>query len=137
MDWLINLFWHDGKFLGQEWTAWGIFWNIIGWSGNAIFSSRFFVQWYVTEKKKRVVIPQAFWWLSLIGSLLLLSFAVFYDKHYVVIFAYAFAWIPYIRSLMIHRQYKQAHTNCASCGRTIPPEANFCPNCGLKLPVTS
>ena len=94
MDWLTNLLWHGGKFLGTDWTPWIIFWNIIGWSGNAVFSSRFLVQWYATEKKKQVVVPTLFWWLSLVGSLLLLSFALFYDKHYVVIFAYAFTWIP-------------------------------------------
>ncbi len=31
MDWLTNLFWHDGKFLG---IAWG-FWKVIGWLGYA------------------------------------------------------------------------------------------------------
>jgi len=134
MDWLTNLFWHDGKFLGIDRI---VFWTTIGWLGNTIFFSRFLVQWYATEKKKRVVVPQAFWWLSLIGSLLLLLYAIFYDKHNVIIFAYAFTWIPYIRSLIIHRRHKQAHLNCASCGIKIPPESNFCPNCGLKLPVTS
>ena len=51
MDWLTNLIWHDGKFLGIEWH----FWKMIGWLGNAVFFSRFFVQWYATEKLKRVV----------------------------------------------------------------------------------
>ncbi|HTV62914.1 MAG TPA: lipid-A-disaccharide synthase N-terminal domain-containing protein [Verrucomicrobiae bacterium] len=132
MDWLTNLICPNGHFLGHQWTPREIVWNIIGWSGNAIFSSRFYIQWYVTEKKRQVVIPQAFWWISLIGSLLMLSFAVFYDKHFVVIFAYAFAWIPYTRNLIIHFRHKRAHTDCAGCGRKIPPQSNFCPNCGVK-----
>ena len=114
MDWLTNLLWRDGKFLGADWTSWVIFWNVIGWLGNAAFFSRFFVQWYATEKRKQVVVPVLFWWLSLAGSLLLLCFAVFYDKHYVVIFAYAFTWIPYIRNLVIHHRHKQACTICWS-----------------------
>jgi lipid-A-disaccharide synthase-like uncharacterized protein len=133
MDWLTNHLWPNGHFLGHQWTPREIFWNLIGWSGNAIFSSRFYIQWYVTEKKKQVTIPQAFWWISLIGSLLMLSFAVFYDKHYVVIFAYAFAWIPYTRNLIIHVRHKKAHTDCAGCGKKIPPQSNFCPNCGVKV----
>ena len=135
MDWLTNLLWHEGKFLGTDWTFWTIFWNIVGWSGNAVFSCRFLVQWYATEKKKQVVVPALFWWLSLAGSLLLLSYAVFYDRHYVVVFAYAFTWIPYIRNLIIHRRHKEAHLLCPACGVDSPPSANYCAQCGTKLSV--
>jgi len=125
---LTDLLWHDGKFLG---IAWGV-WKVVGWLGNAIFFSRFFVQWYATEKKQQVVIPQAFWWLSLIGSVTLLCYSL-HQKDSVFIFAYAFTWIPYIRSLMIHRQNKAARVACAGCGQKNPPQSNYCPNCGGKL----
>jgi lipid-A-disaccharide synthase-like uncharacterized protein len=129
MDSIIDLIWHHGKFLGITWTAW----KIIGWIGNAIFFSRFFVQWYATEKKKQVVVPQAFWWLSLTGSVTLLCYGLFYLHDSVVIFAYAFTWIPYIRNIMIHRRHKAAHTDCVNCEQKIPPQANYCPNCGAKV----
>ncbi len=132
MDSILNLIWHDGKFLGHAWTNREIFWNVVGWGGQAVFFSRFIVQWYATEKRKQVVVPQAFWWLSLIGSLLMLLYALFYDKHWVVIFAYAFNWLPYIRNVMIHRRNKAALSVCAGCGQKNPPQANFCPNCGVK-----
>jgi lipid-A-disaccharide synthase-like uncharacterized protein len=125
---LTDLLWHDGKFLG---IAWGI-WKVVGWLGNAIFFSRFFVQWYATEKRKQVVIPQAFWWLSLIGSVTLLGYSL-HQQDSVFIFAYAFTWIPYIRSLMIHRQNQAARIACAGCGQKNPPQSNYCPNCGGKL----
>jgi lipid-A-disaccharide synthase-like uncharacterized protein len=112
---------------------WKIFWNVIGWTGQIVFFSRFFVQWYATEKKKQVVVPSAFWWLSIMGSLLLLLYALFYDKHYVVIFSYAFSWIPYIRNLIIHRRHKEAHLDCPSCGASCPPQAKFCSECGARL----
>ncbi|PYK99457.1 MAG: lipid A biosynthesis acyltransferase, partial [Verrucomicrobia bacterium] len=67
MDAFTHLLWHNGNFLGIEWNAW----KVVGWLGNATFFSRFFVQWYATEKKKQVVVPTAFWWLSLAGSFLL------------------------------------------------------------------
>ena len=110
-----------------------IFWTAIGWLGQTVFFSRFIVQWYATEKKKRVVVPVLFWWLSLAGSLLMLSYAIFYDKHRVIIFGYAVAWIPYIRTLIIHRRHKDAYTDCPGCGKDCPPQSNFCPNCGAKL----
>ena len=128
MDSILHLVWHDGQFLGIDWSVW----KIIGWLGNAVFFSRFFVQWYATEKKKQVVVPQAFWWLSLIGSVTLLAYSL-HQQDSVFIFAYAFTWIPYIRNLMIRRKNKAAMTVCAGCGQKNPPQANFCPNCGGKL----
>ena len=135
MDWLHNLIWNNGKIFGVDWV---VFWTAIGWSGNAVFFSRFVVQWYATEKKKQVIVPALFWWLSLTGSLLLLLYAFFYDKHHVIIFAYLFTWIPYTRNLIIHYRHQKAHSNCLGCGRSCPPQSNFCPNCGARLvPTTS
>jgi hypothetical protein len=85
-------------------------------------------------KKKRVVVPSAFWWLSLVGTLLLLSYALFGKQDSVFIFAYAFSWIPYIRNLVIHRRHKKAHTECPVCDSLCAPESNFCSACGAKLP---
>jgi lipid-A-disaccharide synthase-like uncharacterized protein len=112
---------------------WKVFWNIVGWTGQFVFFSRFIVQWYATEKKKQVVVPSTFWYLSIGGSLLLLLYAVFYDKHYVVIFSYAFSWIPYIRNLVIHYRHKEAHLDCPNCKRSCAPESKFCSECGTRL----
>jgi len=127
MDSILHLLWHDGQLLGIDWSVW----KIVGWCGNAVFFSRFFVQWYVTEKRKQVVVPQAFWWLSLIGSVTLLGYSL-HQQDSVFIFAYAFTWIPYIRNLVIHRRNKAAQSVCAGCGQKNPPQANFCPHCGVK-----
>ena len=129
MEWLHNLVWHDGKFLAIEWH----FWKVIGWLGNAVFFSRFWVQWYATERHRRVVVPAAFWWLSLAGSLLLLAYAAFYQRDSVFIFAYAFTWIPYVRNLIISRRHAKAHRDCPGCANECPPQYKFCPACGAKL----
>lgn len=135
MDWLAQFVWHDviwhnGKFLGIDWSVW----KMIGWTGNLVFFSRFLVQWYASEKHKRVVVPTAFWWLSLSGTLLLLTYAV--RKHdSVFIVAYLFSWIPYIRNLIIHYRHQNEHSDCGECGKRVPPESNYCPNCGAKLQV--
>ena len=129
----MDLLFRDGNFLGIEWNTW----KLIGWLGNATFFSRFFVQWYATEKRQQVVVPIAFWWLSLTGSFLLLCYALFYRKDSVFIFAYAFTWIPYLRNLIIHRRHAKAQQCCQSCAYLAPPVANFCPHCGAKLKEAS
>ena len=129
MEWLTHILWYHDKFLGIEWSVW----KIVGWAGNAVFSSRVVLQWYATEKHKQVVVPVLFWWLSLIGSLLLLCYALFGKHDSVFIYAYALNWIPYIRNLMIHRQHKQSELLCPSCGTRCPPQANFCFNCAEPL----
>jgi lipid-A-disaccharide synthase-like uncharacterized protein len=129
MDSISHWLWHDGKLLGIQWSVW----KVVGWLGNAVFFSRFFVQWYATEKLKQVVVPTAFWWLSLAGSLLLLSYALFKQRDSVFIFAYAFTWIPYIRNLIIHYRHKQAQLDCPSCRTLCPPHSTFCYSCGARV----
>jgi lipid-A-disaccharide synthase-like uncharacterized protein len=129
MESLNSLLWHNGKLFGIEWSVW----KVVGMIGNLIFFSRFFVQWYATEKLKRVVVPVAFWWLSLIGSLVLLTYGLFKVKDSVVILAYAFTWIPYIRNLVIHQRHLKAHLDCPACGEICAPRSNFCHACGAKL----
>ena len=129
MDWLTD----NGKIAGMDWI---VFWTAIGWSGNAVFFSRFVVQWYATEKLGRVVVPAAFWWLSLAGSLLILAYGLFHVGDSVYIFAYAFNWIPYIRNLVIDRRHARAHLDCSGCGKTCPPHSNFCYSCGTRLAAT-
>lgn len=51
-------------------------WKIVGYLGTAMFTSRWFVQLYYTRKYKRVVMPLAFWWLSVSGSVLLLAYFI-------------------------------------------------------------
>ncbi len=129
MDSLSNLLWPNGNFLGVHWSPW----KIVGWIGNAIFFSRFFVQWYATEKLKRVVVPTSFWWLSLIGTMLLLSYGLFKLRDSVFILGYAFNWIPYLRNLIIHYRHMDAHLECPNCKSQCPPHSNYCMACGTKL----
>lgn len=52
-------------------------WKVVGLVGVLLFSGRWFVQMYASRKAKKPVIPSAFWYLSLVGSLCLLSYFTF------------------------------------------------------------
>ena len=51
-------------------------WLIIGFIGQTIFASRFLIQWVVSERASKSIIPNIFWWISLAGSMVLLSYAI-------------------------------------------------------------
>jgi lipid-A-disaccharide synthase-like uncharacterized protein len=51
-------------------------WLAVAGVGQAIWSSRFVVQWWLSEKRGHSHFPAAFWWLSLLGNALLLSYAI-------------------------------------------------------------
>ncbi|MEN3291536.1 MAG: hypothetical protein V7642_789 [Burkholderiales bacterium] len=53
-----------------------IWWLIVGFAGQALFMMRFVIQWIESERKKRSVIPVAFWYFSVLGGLTLLVYAI-------------------------------------------------------------
>lgn len=52
-------------------------WKLIGYAGVAIFAGRWFVQLAASHRAKRSTIPRVFWYMSLLGSVLLLSYFTF------------------------------------------------------------
>jgi len=50
-------------------------WLGIGFFAQALFASRFIVQWIASEKAKESVVPEAFWYISLLGGILLFLYA--------------------------------------------------------------
>ena len=55
----------------------GIIWLVVGFAGQALFTMRFIVQWWYSERQKRSVIPVAFWYFSLAGGVILLGYAIY------------------------------------------------------------
>ena len=51
-------------------------WLVIGFLGQGLFFTRFFVQWIASERRRQSVIPTAFWFFSIGGGLVLLSYAI-------------------------------------------------------------
>jgi len=80
-------------------------WLILGFAAQIVFSARFIIQWLASERRRESVMPVAFWYLSLGGSLGLLLYAL-HRGDPVFILAYAFNGFIYVRNLMLIRRKK-------------------------------
>ena len=75
-------------------------WLIIGFVGQALFGARFIIQWVVSEKKGESTIPLAFWYCSIGGAMVLLSYAI-YKQDPVFIVGQSLGSIVYVRNLIL------------------------------------
>jgi lipid-A-disaccharide synthase-like uncharacterized protein len=78
-------------------------WAATALIGQVVFASRFIVQWIVSEYKKRSYVPNSFWFLSLLGSLILLSYSV-HIKNPIFMLAFSLNTLIYLRN--IHLIYR-------------------------------
>ena len=77
-------------------------WVVLGHVGNVCFVSRSLVQWLASERERRSVVPAAFWWLSLGGSLVLGAYAA-HQHEPALLAGYALNGAIYARNLWIAR----------------------------------
>ncbi|HET6408576.1 MAG TPA: lipid-A-disaccharide synthase N-terminal domain-containing protein [Chthoniobacteraceae bacterium] len=61
---LLDLMWVDS-----------VWWTVLGFAAQGLFSARFLVQWLASEKERRVVVPVYFWYFSIAGGWLNLLYA--------------------------------------------------------------
>ena len=83
-----------------ELPLWEKVWLAIGLTGQLLFGARFLVQWIVSERRKRSVIPVVFWHLSLVGSVILLSYAI-HTRDPVFILGLSLNSLVYLRNLWL------------------------------------
>ncbi|TAH35933.1 MAG: hypothetical protein EYC70_11830 [Planctomycetota bacterium] len=79
---------------------------VIGLFGQLLFASRFFVQWIASERAGRSVMPLAFWWISVLGSLLVLSYGILTAEPVVILGQIGL--FVYLRNLMLIRRARSA-----------------------------
>ena len=78
------------------------FWVLFGFSAQLLFTARFLIQWFASERARTSVMPVAFWHLSLAGGAMLLCYAI-YRRDPVFVLGQSFGVIVYVRNLwLIH-----------------------------------
>jgi len=55
-------------------------WKLIGLTGALMFGGRWLVQFIASRRHGKPVIPRAFWYMSIVGSLMTLSYFIFSAK---------------------------------------------------------
>ena len=98
----------------MNWLSTETTWLIIGFTGQACFFMRFFVQWISSEREKRSVIPVAFWYFSLGGAAILLTYAI-HRRDPVFIVGQSTGFFIYLRNLhLLHLEKKQKEAEAAA-----------------------
>lgn len=73
---------------------------LFGSAGQIIFTLRFVYQWYVSSRLKESVLPAGFWIISLVGSAIIIAYAV-YRRDPVLMLGQSVGFLAYSRNLVI------------------------------------
>jgi lipid-A-disaccharide synthase-like uncharacterized protein len=85
----------------------GIVWVGLGLLGQLVFTGRMLVQWLASERSKRSVIPVAFWWMSLVGAVMLVAYFI-WRRDIVGIVGQGTGLFIYVRNLVLIRRSRGA-----------------------------
>ena len=81
------------------------FWTLWGLLAQGFFFLRLIIQWLRSEKEKKTVVPLSFWWLGIIGAIMLLLYAII-RKDLVFLITSILQLIIYFRNYVIARSTK-------------------------------
>jgi len=88
-------------------------WVLVGFSGQALFTGRFVVQWFKSEIVGKSVIPLSFWYFSVGGGVVLLAYAI-YKQDPVFIAGQGGGLVVYARNLYLIFREKAAERRGAA-----------------------
>jgi lipid-A-disaccharide synthase-like uncharacterized protein len=87
--------------------------KVIGYTGMVLFTSRWLVQLAASRSARKVVMPRTFWYLSLAGSVLLLSYFVFGKNDSVGIMSNLFPMIVAAYNLILDLRHHRENRSPA------------------------
>ena len=107
LDWIPGVAglvaWYDAL------TPTEVVWLAIGFGGQSMFMMRFLVQWIVTEKARRSVVPEMFWYFSLLGGATMMAYGI-HRADPVIIVGQSTGVFIYLRNLYFIWQEKGRFT---------------------------
>ena len=95
-------------------------WKLIGYLGAFLFTARWFVQMYATRKSKRAHLPMMFWYLSIVGSLMTLSYFVWGKNDSVGILQNAFPAFVAVYNIIVEMRHRKERAAEEAAARQTP-----------------
>ena len=108
----------DFSGLAQWWAGVStaeLIWLSVGFFAQLMFSMRFLVQWISSERARQSVMPDAFWYFSIAGGLMLLAYAI-HRMDPVFILGQAMGLFVYSRNIHFIRRQKRMAANPGNTG---------------------
>ncbi len=81
-------------------------WTLFGFAAQFVFFLRFVIQWLASEREKKSVVPIGFWYLSIVGSIMILIYAL-QRKDIVFIAGQFLALFIYARNIILRKQSRE------------------------------
>jgi lipid-A-disaccharide synthase-like uncharacterized protein len=95
-------------------------WLAVGFLAQLMFSMRFLVQWVASERARRSIVPETFWYFSIFGGGLLLAYAL-YRVDPVFILGQGMGLVIYLRNIHLLAQHRR-RTAEAALAAAVPAE---------------
>jgi len=92
-----------------------LIWLGVGFSAQAMFSMRFIIQWIASERARRSIVPETFWYFSFAGGFMLFIYAI-YRMDPVFILGQGTGLFIYARNIYFIWQTKRATAEIVETG---------------------
>jgi len=121
----MNFFAHASAQLAQWWAdtpTTEMMWLAVGFIAQLMFSMRFIVQWIASERARRSIVPETFWYFSLLGGAMLFAYAIYrFDP--VFMLGQGTGLIIYGRNIYFIRSHRKSESQAAAAAApSVPAE---------------
>lgn len=99
-----------------SWTS--VVWVAIGFGGQLLFAGRTLVQWFISEKERKSVVPPIFWWMSLIGGVSLFAYFA-WRQDMVGVLGQCSGVVIYARNIRLIYKHRRRSAEAAAAGNPV------------------
>ena len=80
-------------------------WQMVGWIAQGLFAGRMIVQWWASERCGKSVVPNAFWFMSLAGGMMIMAYSI-HKGDAVFIVGSASGLLVYVRNVVLIQKHR-------------------------------